>query len=52
MTLPSMWLNGEEPPLNREVDTCDICGGKLRLGDWPYCPHDPEVNYSFKGDFK
>lgn len=24
--------------------TCDVCGGELHLGDWPFCKGDPAAH--------
>lgn len=35
-----------------EAQQCDRCGALLKVGDWPWCPHQRDVGYGFRGDFR
>lgn len=29
------------------VSTCELCGAEIRVGDWPYCPHESTHRRAF-----
>lgn len=28
-----------------DVNSCEACGNSIKVGDWPWCPHEPAPHF-------